>query len=204
MAAFTCLKSIWRYTDYNIVLWKQDARGKAREALTGVCVRGYSLLCQRYIMQSKPHKPTPFTFSIRLACQLSIYNASNNLKLDVGRIWCDAHPEKSQKIRISVLDLLNTECNLILKRKRLKCVRRKKKHTKQAVYSGNMRIRAAHLTYELVPAVQVGGSENVVSLQRFQQKVVPDAGDAVRGVRGLRRAGRTEVRAETLVRLCSP
>lgn len=67
-----------------------------------------------------------------------------------------------------------------------------------------MKVCAAHLTYELVPAVQVGGSENVVSFQRLQQKVVPDAGDAVRGVRGLRRAGGTEVRTETLVRLCSP
>lgn len=61
-----------------------------------------------------------------------------------------------------------------------------------------------YLTYELVPAVQVGGSENVVSLQWLQQKVVPDAGDTVRGIRGLRRAGGPEVRTETLVRLCSP
>lgn len=65
-------------------------------------------------------------------------------------------------------------------------------------------ILTTNLTYELVPAVQVGGSENVVSLQRLQQKVVPDAGDTVRGVRGLRRAGRPEVGAETLMRLCSP
>lgn len=63
---------------------------------------------------------------------------------------------------------------------------------------------SAHLTDELVPAVQVGGSENVVPLQGLQQKVVPDAGDAVRGVRGLRRAGGAEVGAEALVRLCSP
>jgi len=61
-----------------------------------------------------------------------------------------------------------------------------------------------HLTYELFPAVQVGGSENVVSLQRLQQKVVPDARDAVRGVRGLRRAGGPEVGAEALVRLGGP
>lgn len=65
-------------------------------------------------------------------------------------------------------------------------------------------ILPTNLTYELFPAVQVGGSENVVSLERLQQKVVPDAGDTVRGVRGLRRAGRPEVGAETLVRLCSP
>lgn len=60
------------------------------------------------------------------------------------------------------------------------------------------------LTYELFPAMQVGGPENVVSFQWFQQKVVPDAGDAVRRVRGLRRAGGPEVWAETLARLCSP
>lgn len=36
-----------------------------------------------------------------------------------------------------------------------------------------------NLTYELFPAVQVGGSENVVSLQWLQQKVVPDPGDTV-------------------------
>ncbi|TNN32979.1 hypothetical protein EYF80_056857 [Liparis tanakae] len=51
---------------------------------------------------------------------------------------------------------------------------------------------------------EVGGSENVVSLQRLQQKVVPDARDAVRGVRGLRRAGGPEVGAEALVRLGGP
>lgn len=61
-----------------------------------------------------------------------------------------------------------------------------------------------HLTHELLAAVQVGSSENVVSLQRLQQKVVPDAGDAMRRVRGLRRAGRAEVGAEALVRLGSP
>lgn len=61
-----------------------------------------------------------------------------------------------------------------------------------------------HLTHQLVPAVQVGGPENVVPLQRLQQKVVPDAGDAVRRGRGLRRAGGPEVGAEALVRLSGP
>lgn len=61
----------------------------------------------------------------------------------------------------------------------------------------------ANLADELFPAVQVGGSKNVVSLQWLQQKVVPDAGDTVRGVRGLRRAGGPEVGTEALV-LCSP
>lgn len=56
-----------------------------------------------------------------------------------------------------------------------------------------------NLTYELFPAVQVGSSEDVISLQWLQQKVVPDAGDTVRGVRGLRRAGGAEVGAEALV-----
>lgn len=32
-------------------------------------MRGYSLLCQRYIMQSTPRSSPPFTFSIRLHCQ---------------------------------------------------------------------------------------------------------------------------------------
>lgn len=64
--------------------------------------------------------------------------------------------------------------------------------------------RDTHLTDEHLPAVQVCGSEDVVSLQWLQQKVVPDAGDTVRGVRGLRRAGGPEVGTETLVRLCSP
>ena len=49
--------------------------------------------------------------------------------------------------------------------------------------------------------MQVGGSENVVSLQRLQQEVVPDPRDAVRGIRGLGRAGRSEVGAEAL---CGP
>ena len=61
-----------------------------------------------------------------------------------------------------------------------------------------------HLADELLPAVQVGGSEHVVSLQRLQQKVIPNAGDTVRGVRGLWRAGGAEVWTETLARLCSP
>lgn len=52
--------------------------------------------------------------------------------------------------------------------------------------------------------MQVGGSEYVISLQWLQQKVVPDAGDTVRGVRGLRRAGGPEVGTETLMRLSSP
>lgn len=73
---------------------------------------------------------------------------------------------------------------------------------KKVVYAYH--ILHTNLTYELFPAVQVGGSENVVSLQWFQQKVVPDAGDTVRGVRGLRRAGGPEVGTKTLVRLCSP
>lgn len=60
------------------------------------------------------------------------------------------------------------------------------------------------LTYELFPAMQVGGPENVVSFQWFQQKVVPNAGDTVRGVRGLGRAGGPEIGAKTLARLCSP
>lgn len=60
------------------------------------------------------------------------------------------------------------------------------------------------LTHQLLAAVQVCSSENVVSLQRLQQKVVPDAGDTVRRVRGLRRAGRAEVGAEALVRLGAP
>lgn len=60
------------------------------------------------------------------------------------------------------------------------------------------------LTHELFPAMQVGGPENVVPFQWFQQKVVPNAGDTVRGVRGLGRAGGPEVGAETLGRLFSP
>lgn len=56
-------------------------------------------------------------------------------------------------------------------------------------------------TYELFPAVQVGGSENVVSLQWLQQKVVPNPGYAVGGIWGLGRAGRSEVGTEAL---CSP
>lgn len=73
-------------------------------------------------------------------------------------------------------------------------------------YSGTAvcRVFLTDLTYELFPTMQVGGPENVVSFQWFQQKVVPNAGDTVRGVRGLRRAGRPEVGAETLARLCSP
>ena len=62
-------------------------------------------------------------------------------------------------------------------------------------------VSPTHLTYEQLPAVQVCSSEDVVSLQGLQQQVVPDAGDAVRGVRGLRRAGGPEVGAEALVRL---
>ena len=52
--------------------------------------------------------------------------------------------------------------------------------------------------------MQVGGSKNVVSLERLEQEVVPDTGDTVRGVRGLGRAGGAEVGTETLARFCSP
>lgn len=65
-------------------------------------------------------------------------------------------------------------------------------------------VRYTDLAHQLLAAVQVCSSENVVSLQRLQQKVVPDARDTVRRVRGLRRAGRAEVGAEALVRLGAP
>lgn len=39
-----------------------------------------------------------------------------------------------------------------------------------------------HLTYKLFAGVQVGGSENVVPLQRLEEQVVPDAGDTVGGI----------------------
>lgn len=44
-------------------------------------------------------------------------------------------------------------------------------------YSSN-----THLTYKLFAGVQVGGSENVVPLQRLEEQVVPDAGDTVGGI----------------------
>ncbi len=49
----------------------------------------------------------------------------------------------------------------------------------------------SYLAHELFPTVQVGGSENVVSLNGLQQKVISNARNAVRGVRGLRGAGRS-------------
>lgn len=48
-------------------------------------------------------------------------------------------------------------------------------HRGRAEREDTSTILPTYLTYELFPAVQVGGSENVVSLQWFQQKVVPDA-----------------------------
>lgn len=86
----------------------------------------------------------------------------------------------------------------------LQILKNEVKRNKNSAFFWRGCLVSTHLTHQLVPAVQVGGSENVVSLQRLQQKVVPDAGDAVRGVRGLRRAGGPEVGAEALVRLGGP
>lgn len=55
----------------------------------------------------------------------------------------------------------------------------------------NMHKCVSYLAHELFPTVQVGGSEDVVSLNGLQQKVISNARNAVRGVRGLRGAGRS-------------
>lgn len=62
----------------------------------------------------------------------------------------------------------------------------------------------SHLAHKLFPTVQVGGSKDVVSFNRLQQKVISDAGNAVRGVGGLGGAGGSQIRTETLARFCSP
>lgn len=45
--------------------WRVEALDKQEE-----CINGYSLLCQRYIMQPKTVQLASFTFSIRLLEQL--------------------------------------------------------------------------------------------------------------------------------------
>lgn len=56
----------------------------------------------------------------------------------------------------------------------------------------------AHLAHQLLSAVQMRGPERAVPIQRLQQQVLADAGDAVRRAGGLRGAWRSQIGTETL------
>lgn len=68
--------NIKQWYDYSIALWKKEARGKARLAQRGVCAWLLTPLSTLHhaILTTQL---APFTFSIGLLCQLSIYNSSN-------------------------------------------------------------------------------------------------------------------------------